>query len=95
MGRRGLYIGAEMDYDFDWDEANEEKLLLRHHGRAQEVEEVFYGGPEVQREGDAYLAVGPTAAGRWLLVVFVLREGRIRPYSARDLTPREKRRFKR
>lgn len=57
MGRRGLYIGAEMDYDFDWDEANEERLLLRHHVRAQEVEEVFYGGPEVRREGDAYLAV--------------------------------------
>ncbi len=34
-----------MDYDFDWDEANEEHLLLRHHVHADEVEEVFYGRP--------------------------------------------------
>ena len=85
-----------MDYDFDWDEANEEKLLLRHHVRAHEVEEVFYAKPSVRRiDEDAYVAVGPTYGGRWLLVVFERREGRIRAYSARDLTDREKRRFKR
>lgn len=85
-----------MDYDFDWDEANEEKLLLRHYVRAHEVEEVFYGKPSVKGIGDEiYVAVGPTYGGRWLLIVFERREGRIRPYSARDLTDREKRRFKR
>ena len=84
-----------MDYDFDWDEANEEHLLLRHHVRADEVEEVFYGRPAVRREGDVYLAVGQTEGGRWLLIVFELREGRIRPFSARDLNDRERRRFTR
>jgi uncharacterized DUF497 family protein len=85
-----------MDYDFDWDDTNEQKLLLRHFVRADEVEEVFYGKPSVKTLGEeAYVAIGPTDAGRWLLIVFVRREGRIRPYSARDLTDREKRRFKR
>lgn len=84
-----------MDYDFAWDEANEEHLLLRHHVRPEEVEEVFYGSPSVRREGNVYLAIGKSVAGRWLLVVFEMREGRIRPFSARDLTDREKRRFNR
>jgi uncharacterized DUF497 family protein len=83
-----------MHYDFDWDEANEEHLLLRHHVHADEVEEVFYGRPAVRREGDVYVAVGQTEVGRWLLIVFELREGRIRSFSARDLNDREKRRFK-
>ncbi len=81
--------------DFDWDEANEEKLLLRHSVRPEEVEQVFFGGAQVRRQADAYIAVGPTLAGRWLLVVFENRGGRIRPYSARDLNDREKRRFRR
>lgn len=83
------------DLGFDWDEANEEKLLLRHDVRAEEVEQLFWNGPQVRRSEDAYLAVGQTDAGRWLLVVFILREGRIRAYSARDLTDREKQRFRR
>lgn len=83
------------DLEFDWDEGNEEKLLLRHDVRADEVEQLFRNAPQVRRSGDAYLAVGPTDGGRWLLVVFVLREYRIRPYSARDITTNEMRRFRR
>jgi uncharacterized DUF497 family protein len=81
--------------DFEWDEANEEKLLLRHHVRPEEVEEVFYNHAQVRRTGDDYLAIGHTDSGRQLLVVFERRLGRIRPYSARDLTPREKQRLNR
>lgn len=83
-----------MDYDFDWDEGNELKLLLGHHVQAKEVEEVFYNGASVRRDGDAYLAIGQTDAGRWLLVVFERRGSVIRAYSSRDLTEREKRRLK-
>jgi uncharacterized DUF497 family protein len=81
--------------DFDWDEANEEKLLLSHHVRTEEVEEVFYNRPQVRRTGDGYLAIGRTDSGRHLLVVFERRFGKIRPYSARDLTAREKQRLNR
>ena len=83
------------DLEFDWDEGNEEKLLLRHDVRADEVEQLFRNTPQVRRSGDAYLAVGPTDEGRWLLVVFILREDRMRPFSARALTPNEKHRFRR
>lgn len=84
-----------MHDDFDWDEANELKLLLRHHVRAEEVEQVFYNGAQVRRDGEHFLAIGATDDGRWLLVVFVRRSGRIRAFSARDLKEREKRRWKR
>ena len=84
-----------MDYDFEWDEGNEEKLLLRHSVRAEEVEQVFYNRPQVRRIADGYIAVGRTDSGRWLHVVFEVRGGRIRSYSARNLTPREQRRFNR
>ncbi len=84
-----------MDYDFEWDEANEEKLLLRHFVRPEEVEQVFYNPPDVRRTGDVYLAVGHTNGGRLLLIVFENHQQHIRPYSARDLTPRERRRFSR
>ena len=88
-------MDARTSDDFDWDEGNEEKLLLRHFVRPEEVEQVFFGGPVVRRAQEAYVAVGPTFDGRWLLIVFELRVGRIRAYSARDLTDREKRWFKR
>jgi uncharacterized DUF497 family protein len=81
--------------DFDWDEDNEGRILLRQFVRAEEVEEVFFNHPQVRRTGDVYLAVGESDSGRHLLVVFERRDGRIRPYSARDLTDREKKRMRR
>jgi uncharacterized DUF497 family protein len=82
-----------LDYDFEWDEHNEEKLLLRHFVRPEEVEQVFYNRASVRRQGDSYMAVGRTDAGRALLVVFERRGSLIRPFSARDLTSRERQRF--
>jgi uncharacterized DUF497 family protein len=82
-----------VDYDFDWDEANEEKLQLRHFVRAEEVEQVFYNRAMVRRNGPTYIAVGRTDAGRHLLVHFEVRKGSIRAFSARNLSDREKQRF--
>ena len=82
-------------YDIDWDEANEEKLLLRHFVRVEEIEQMYYQGAQVRRIRDGYIAIGRTDNGRWLHAVFEVRDGRIRAYSARDLTPKEKRRFMR
>lgn len=56
---------------------------------------MFYNGAQVRLIRDGYIAIGRTDNGRWLHVVFEVRDGRIRAYSARDLTPREKRRFAR
>ena len=82
-----------MDIEFDWDEGNEEKLLIRHFVRADEAEQVFYNDAMVRRQGNDYVAVGRTNAGRWLLVRFERTSTRIQPFSARDLTRREKHRF--
>jgi uncharacterized DUF497 family protein len=93
--RRALYSHnlQPVDIDFEWDEANEEKLLLRHFVRADEVEQVFYNRPMVRRQGNDYVAVGQTDAGRWLKVFFERQSSNVRAYSARDLTESEKRRI--
>ena len=80
--------------DFDWDEHNEERIRLQGRVTVDEIEEVFFNGPEIRRKGKAYIAKGQTDSGRRLFVVFVHRDGRIRPYSARELTPPEKKRLK-
>lgn len=87
-----------MEIEFDWDEANEEKLLARHNVRADEAEQCFFNGPLIQRIGgpSTYIAYGVTDGGRYLFLVYQRKPGNvIRIYSARDLTAREKRRFRR
>lgn len=82
--------------EFDWDERSEEHIA-RHGVDPSEVEEVFRRSPLIQkgREG-AYLAWGQSAVGRYLLVVFVRREdGTARVLTARDMSDREKRRYRR
>ena len=76
---------------FEWDEANEEKLLRRHGVSAIEAEQCFLNRPSIRRNGNSYLLMGQTDAGRMLLLVFQRKTGnRIRVYSARDLMDDEK-----
>lgn len=76
---------------FEWNEANEEKLLRRHGVSAIEAEECFFNRPSIRRHGKSYLLMGQTDAGRMLLLVFQRKAGnRIRVYSAGDLTDDEK-----
>ena len=79
--------------DFDWDEGNEERILLQGRATPDEVEEVFFNRPDIRRRGDRHIAKGRTDAGRQMFV-FERRDGRIRPFSARELTEREKKRLK-
>jgi uncharacterized DUF497 family protein len=80
--------------EFDWDEDNESRILLQGRATPDEIEEVFYNRPEVRRKRMAYIAKGRTDAGRQMFVVFVWRDDRIRPYSARELTKNEKKRLR-
>ena len=84
-----------------WDDDNE-RHIRRHHVDEEEVEEVVYDSrTRVQRTTDSfgfrrYLFWGRTAAGRHLLVVLDhLGGGTFRPVTARNMTPGEKRRFRR
>ena len=81
---------------FDWDERNENHIA--EHGVAIfEVEEtVLFRKPFYQRDKEGkYIAYGVTEEGRYLFIVFVIKDsGRIRVISARDMKEKEKRYYK-
>jgi len=85
------------DFSFEWDGGNRGKNWTRHKVTTAECEEVFRGGalpigaqvdPPV--EETRFAVIGETSAGRGLLIVFTLRQRRIRVISARPATWREK-----
>ena len=81
---------------FVWDDENVAHIA-RHGVWLGEVEEALVGDPLVLRGADdRYLAYGHTESDRWLFVVYVRRPGgRVRVLTARDMTEREKRLYRR
>ena len=89
-------------HGFDWDPANEAKILARHGMDRGRVERFF--GRDLEFRADQahsvqelrYLAAGPDDDGKPMLVVFTfrLKNGllRIRPISARRMHLKEKQR---
>jgi uncharacterized protein len=87
--------------EFDWDEANLEKLARRHRVEPYEAEEVLldprrigvgvYNSPSERRYG----VIGETEDGRILVVVFTKRGDKVRVLMARDAESKEKRRYRR
>ena len=81
---------------FDWDEGNWPKCGKHGVSRA-EIEEVFTGAPAVETdpfpEEVRMRAIGKSAAGRYVFVVFMLREidgqMKLRPISARYMHEKE------
>ena len=75
--------------------------IARHGVEPEEVEEACFGEAWVQRirsEGvhPVYYVLGRTVAGRhWFCVVIDFQDGKGFPVTARDMTKREKARFKR
>jgi uncharacterized DUF497 family protein len=82
---------------FEWDRANEEKLLLRHDVSALEAEQCFANPHTTRRAGrEVYLLLGRTDEGRMLLLVYQQkRGGTVRVYSGREMTKRERRAYRR
>jgi uncharacterized protein len=95
MGRRSR--GSE----FEWDAGNADKNRLRHGVSRAECEQVFFRRPVVREDGFhsedevRFHALGQSAAGRLLFVVYTLRGERVRVISARDMTPRERKEYER
>jgi len=82
--------------EFDWDENNEEKLLLRHNVSALEAEQCFANAHTRRRHKDALLLLGITDGGRMLFIVYEQKSnGVLRVYSARDMTLNERRTYRR
>ena len=84
---------------FDWDEGNARKSAAKHHVSQAEAEAVFFSDPlfvvpdpRHSKSEPRFHALGKTADGRMLHVVFTLRrqETLIRIISARDTHRKER-----
>jgi uncharacterized DUF497 family protein len=81
--------------EFEWDEHNEEKLLLRHNVSALEAEQCFANPHTKRRKGDDLLMLGITDDGRMLFLVYEQKpDGVVRVYSGREMTNRERRTYR-
>lgn len=85
---------------FDWDSGNVEKDWKKHGVRFTECEEVFYRAPLIApapaRRGSGekrFAALGRTALGRLLSIVFTFRGDRVRVISARDMSRKERQEY--
>ena len=75
-----------------------DKLSWKHSVETHEVEEVLTGSPKFrfvekgQRKGeDVYMALGPTDAGRYLIVLFIHKStNEALILSARNMTDKER-----
>ena len=83
---------------FQWDAGNSGKNEERHGVSDSECEQVFFQRPiriapdlEHSLDESRYAALGKTAAGRRLTVVFTVRDSLIRVISARPMSRRERR----
>jgi hypothetical protein len=83
---------------FEWDEGNATKNWERHQVSRSECEEVLFLAPLVVTPDEKHsggerrhLALGRTASGRRLFLVFTVRGDRIRVISARPMSRRERR----
>lgn len=81
---------------FEWDEHNEEKLLERHNVSALEAEECFANRHTRRRSGEALLMLGVTDGGRMLFLVYAQKSnGVVRVFSAREMSDKERRTWRR
>lgn len=85
---------------FDWDVHNTDKIRERHRVAPTEYEQVFFNRPLMigddakhSEQENRYYVLGKTDAGRWLFLVFTVRQNRIRVISARDMNRKERRAF--
>ena len=86
-------------YEVIWKEAFVDKLERKHRVMPEEVEDVLFSRPHIRRAAkghvqgeDLYVAYGQTAAGRYLVVFFILKyQTAVLPISAREMTPAERR----
>lgn len=86
---------------FEWDGYNINKNWKKHRVQFTECEEAFFdpGLKVLPDEAHSvteqrFLALGQSAKGRSLFVVFTERNGKIRVISARDMSRRERRAYR-
>ena len=82
--------------DFEWDDGNSLHLQLGHGILPEEAEEVFAHNPFFRKTKKGHYAVfGPTSEGRYLTIVFELKQkGIARPLTGWDMSQKEIRCYK-
>ncbi len=84
---------------FDWDDTNLEHID-KHGFTADDAGAVIFDPRRVRvdtynaRGERRYGVIGQSVGGDILHVVFVMRDGKIRPFHCRRATPAEKRRYR-
>lgn len=80
---------------FEWDAGNLTKSAGKHGVTPSEAEEVFFREPwvvDATRPAEREIrlaALGRTETGRWLRVLFTIRQNKIRPISCRPANRKE------
>lgn len=88
-------------FEFVWDEGNRTKNKTKHGVETKEIEEVFLGrlaiplGVQVWPETDEERLgiIGPTKKGKILQIVFIIRNKKVRPISARMAHKKEREQY--
>ena len=82
---------------FEWDEGNRDKNRIKHKVSTGECEEIFFNQPLIILDDAAHslgesrcAAFGITDAGRKRVVIFTVREKKLRVISARDMHRKER-----
>lgn len=85
-------------FDIEWDDGNRAKC--QKHGMSLfDIEVILSSSPRIapdlkhSDQEQRFLAIGKSGTGRPGFVVFTLREGRIRPLSARFMHAKEARKY--
>lgn len=89
--------GGRPGVSFDWDEENVSHLAL-HRITPSEVEELFRNDPAIRGHQvvdgeDRWTSVGATKSLRVLVVVFTVRDEKIRPITGWDADRRTKKEY--
>jgi uncharacterized protein len=89
--------------DFQWDMGNKSHIIVDYPSRAntiEEVESLFYDAtplalpdPEHSGQEERFKLVARSNQNRILLVVYVIRNGQIRPISCRPASQNERNRY--
>ncbi len=94
VGMRKTFKGI---VGFEWDDGNRDKNKLKHQVSTGEAEQVFFNQPLVilddkkhSHNEPRYAAFGTTDKNRRLLVIYTLRDQKIRVISARDMHRKER-----
>lgn len=85
---------------FEWDKYNKDNNKLKHNVTPIECEEIFLNEPiyfpdkKHSIKEQRYLVYGETINGRFLTIIFTIREDKIRVISARDQSKKEREVYK-